>query len=615
MTTLHLQEDVGISWKDLSVWSNRKVADGLFKQQKVQRTRLLNSVSGYARAGSLTVIMGASGAGKTTLLSTVSGRSSANERRGEILLNGRPVEPELMLRISGFMPQTDLTVENLTVLEHLQFMGCLRMDVRVSENQRNRIINNLILDFGLRKCMHSQLRFLSGGERRKVSLAVQLLTDPPVLFCDEPTTGLDSFNALSMVSCLSSLAKNGKTVVCTIHQPTSGVFETFDEVILMVAGGRVAFQGAINDALDHFKTLGMVCPKAYNTAEFLISQLSIREDTRTKKEVYQICDLFDTSESYKIFQKKFNEVNTVYNDTQIVHEIDKQFLRFNTWQGADTSTQFRLLAWRHGLNIARNVNRIFISVCTFLFTGFVIAASYRGVIFDQNGVQNLQGFFNNVITETIFCQSYRSLYTFQAEIPVLLRETKDKVYSVGPFYLSRIIYVVLLCSVETFIFSFTIFWITGFSGGTLSFPQFVAPIAVSGLAATAYGCAMSSNFETVSSASLLMVPLDFISYTFSGMFLQLSSVPFYLRWLKYVSRFYYGVEAFSILQWTSVDEIPCPQNPDIMCLLTADKVLEKYGYRTGDIELDFLGLILMFIVLNTIGYLGIRNRSKQQASY
>lgn len=77
---------------------------------------------------------------------------------------------------------------------------------------------------------------------------------------------------------------------------------------------------SLDNAL-HFSRLGMVCPKAYNTAEFLISQLSIREDTRTKKEVYQICDLFDTSESYKIFQKKFNEVNTVYNDTQIVHEV------------------------------------------------------------------------------------------------------------------------------------------------------------------------------------------------------------------------------------------------------------------------------------------------------
>lgn len=172
----------------------------------------------------------------------------------------------------------------------------LKMDRRVQSSQRHRRILSLLMDLGLSKCCHTQLRRLSGGERRRVSLAVQLLTDPPFLFCDEPTTGLDSYSAGAVVEHLRLFASRGKAVICTIHQPASGIFDLFHQVLL-VAGGRVAFFGEVADASRHFDNLNLVCPPTFNQAEFLVSQLAVipGQEGQCLKKIQWLCDEFDNS--------------------------------------------------------------------------------------------------------------------------------------------------------------------------------------------------------------------------------------------------------------------------------------------------------------------------------
>ncbi|KAL1141029.1 hypothetical protein AAG570_000955 [Ranatra chinensis] len=558
------------------------------------------------RSGTLSAIMGPSGAGKTTLLAAVSQKSSG-EISGEIHMNGHPVDKELMKKMSGFVPQQDLAFESLTVREHLQFMASLKMDRRVSAIQQMRVISGLIQDLGLLMCSKTRLSSLSGGERRRVSLAVQLLTDPPVLICDEPTTGLDSSTAASVINLLRQLTAKGKAVLCSLHQPASGIFEMFDTVTLLVPVGRLAYFGNVNGAKQHFASMNLVCPPAYNTAEYVVTQLNTKPDEITEK--------FISSIPFIKLNKEIEHVKLSENNNQLIFGIEEKFLKFYSVQPPTKLMQLKWLLWRSILELYRNPQKTFLSLVMYIFTAFLVAIPYIGVKLDQEGIQNVQGLNYSVVTETIFTHAYAVVHTFPLEIPILLREMNDGVYQPAPYYLSKVFLLVPRVILETLLFCLVIHWTVGINVGPKGFLIFFIPAMVSGISSSAYGCCLSAMFENVSTASLLSVPVDFISYCFSGIFLQLSSVPVYLVWLKYISRFYYGLEAMTIMQWINVKNIPCSSNPNIPCISSGEGVLVKYGYNPNNLFFDMSGLLIIFFLLHFIGYLFIKRRTQKQSVY
>lgn len=162
-----------------------------------------------------------------------------------------------MHRLSGFVHQDDLFMGALTVLEHITFVANLRLDRRISKLQKMKLINDLLERTGLTHCANTRIghndrnKVLSGGEKKRLAFATELLIKPTILFCDEPTTGLDSYSAQQLIGTLQSLARRGTSIMCTIHQPSSQLFAMFHQVMLL-ADGRVAFMGTPDQALDFF---------------------------------------------------------------------------------------------------------------------------------------------------------------------------------------------------------------------------------------------------------------------------------------------------------------------------------------------------------------------------
>lgn len=648
-----LQEDASssmtLAWNDLSVWvRRRKEGTGLLSRQKYEHKQILNNVCGVAKSGTLMAIMGASGAGKTTMLATVSQRVKGITR-GEILVNGHVVDQQFMCQVSGFVPQQDLAVECLTVREHLEFMARLKMDQRVRASQRHRRILSLLMDLGLSKCCHTQLRRLSGGERRRVSLAVQLLTDPPFLFCDEPTTGLDSYSAGAVVEHLRLFAARGKAVICTIHQPASGIFDLFHQVLL-VANGRVAFFGDVADASRHFDNLGLVCPSTFNQAEFLVSQLAVipgREGECLKK-VQWLCDEFDNSKygqalsdqlaahTGRFLRSDSTETASGLGQAQgLGHSLSRVGRAGRTWSVASEDsyenseefqkylnikkpkrfTQFYWLVWRSLIEIRRQPTDILIRLGMLMFIAVLISTPYVSITMDQKGIQNMQGFLYLIVTEIIFAYSYSVFHTFPHEMPVLLREIGNGLYSPGPYYASKMLILLPRAIVEPFLYTLVVFLVGGLTGGITDFLLLLVPVWACAIAATAYGCLMSASFESIETAAMVSVPYEFISVTFSGLYIQLGNLPSHLAWVPFVSLFYYGNEAVSILQWEKIDSIACDEDPGIPCIGTGHGVLEKYGYRANDLGLDIAGLAGIYVFCHVFGFIALWRRSKRQAVY
>ncbi|RWV92591.1 hypothetical protein GW17_00045018 [Ensete ventricosum] len=235
---------------------------------------ILKGVSGAVLPGEMLAMLGPSGSGKTTLLTVLGGRIGGTRLlTGSITYNGKPFTNSLKRR-TGFVTQDDVLYPHLTVTETLVYTALLRLPSTLSRQEKTAQAEAVMVQLGLTACRSSIIggplvRGVSGGERKRVSIGQEMLIDPSLLFLDEPTSGLDSTIAGRIVSTLWDLTKGGKTVIMTIHQPSSRLFYMFHKVLLLSDGNSI-YYGKGSDAMDYFASVGYAPTVPMNPADFLL---------------------------------------------------------------------------------------------------------------------------------------------------------------------------------------------------------------------------------------------------------------------------------------------------------------------------------------------------------
>ncbi|VFQ95549.1 unnamed protein product [Cuscuta campestris] len=254
-----------LAWKGLTVVIPN-FGDGPTK-------RLLNAITGYAQPGRVLAIMGPSGSGKSTLLDSLAGRLSGNLiLTGDIFLNGS--KSRLNNGAVAYVTQEDLLMGTLTVRETITYSAQLRLPSSLTRTEVAEVVENVITEMGLEECGDHlignwHLRGLSGGEKKRLSIALEMLTEPRMLFLDEPTSGLDSAAAFFAVQVLKNAASCGKTIVCSIHQPSSEVFALFDDLCLLSSGETIYF-GEAGSAVEFFTDSGSPCPSRRSPSDHFL---------------------------------------------------------------------------------------------------------------------------------------------------------------------------------------------------------------------------------------------------------------------------------------------------------------------------------------------------------
>ncbi|KAL3675468.1 hypothetical protein R1sor_025416 [Riccia sorocarpa] len=269
-----------LSWKNLSVYVNNE-------------SQILHDLCGYVEPGRVCAIMGPSGCGKSTLLDCLAGRTSKNITvTGDIRVNGR--KQKISYGTAAYLPQECDLLGTLTVSETIYYSAKLRLPSNTSAKDLQRIVKDAIEQVGLQDSVYTPIgnwhqRGLSGGEKRRVSIAIALLTRPRLLFLDEPTSGLDSASSFHVVSTLRNLGRFGRTILCSIHQPSSEVFRLFETVCLLTTGRQVYF-GNQPGALKFFERAGFPCPTLQNPADHYLHCINSDFDTVKKslKTVYSL---------------------------------------------------------------------------------------------------------------------------------------------------------------------------------------------------------------------------------------------------------------------------------------------------------------------------------------
>ncbi|XP_076032219.1 eye pigment precursor family transporter white [Oratosquilla oratoria] len=607
------QEQLTYSWHNVNVFSSHQVGSGtLFKRQKkgpVEK-HILKDVTGICRPGELLAIMGSSGAGKTTLLNVLTHRNNRKVRiTGDLYVNGKRAEPDMLTSRSAYVQQHDMFIGSLTVKEQLVFQAMLRMDRCLSYEQRMSRVDEVIIELGLSKCADTKIgipgriKGISGGEMKRLAFACEVLTNPPLMFCDEPTSGLDSFMAQNVVAVMKNMAEKGKTILSTIHQPSSEVYAMFDRVLLM-AEGRVAFLGEVDAAYQFFGRIGLPCPANYNPADFFISTLAIQpgKEEGCRTAIATICSEFSKSEDGISIEKAAIE-NAKVNAPSGYYSLDDVEIRKSPYK-ASWCTQFRTVLWRSWLEVAREPLIIRVRFVQVVAIALIIGLVYLGQKYTQESITNINGALFLLLTNMTFQNVFGVVNTFCVQLPIFLREHFNGMYRTDVYFLSKMLAELPFFVFYPFVFVSITYFLVGFNNSVTSFFVCAGIVTLVANTAISFGYMISCVARNLNVALAISAPFIIPLMLFGGFFLNNGSVPWYLTWFRYLSWFSYGNEALLINQWKDVDFIACNNN-STACFPDGRAVLAFLHYDRSNIYFDIVCLFVLFFGYRLVAFLAL----------
>ncbi|KAI3522817.1 hypothetical protein L1887_00867 [Cichorium endivia] len=432
-------------WQDLRVMLPNS-GDGPTK-------RLLHGLNGFAEPGRIMAIMGPSGSGKSTLLDALAGRLAKNVvMAGDILLNGE--KKKLSYGAVAYVTQEDILMGTLSVRETITYSAHLRLPATLTKEEVQDTIEGTILEMGLEDCADRlignwHLRGISGGEKKRLSIALEILVRPRLLFLDEPTSGLDSASAFFVVQALKSVARDGRTVISSIHQPSSEVFALFDDLFLL-SGGETVYFGEAKEAIEFFAESGFPCPIKRNPSDHFLRCINSDFDvvTATLKGSLRVHEGRDESDLFMNMGTAQIKATLVekYRWSKQAVKARAKMKHLSAIRGPATKAttagqagwwkQLNTLTRRSFVNMSRDMGYYWLRVIIYLVVSICVGTIFYDVGTSYTAIL-ARGACGGFITGFMTFMSIGSFPSFIEDMKIFTRERLNGYYGVGVFILSN----------------------------------------------------------------------------------------------------------------------------------------------------------------------------------
>lgn len=545
---------------------------------------VLHGISGVVQKGQFLGVMGPSGGGKTTFLSIICSVSAeqATQRQidGQILINGRRTG-RWTQRIVAFVPQDDKLIGTLTVRECLLYSAILRRPGNSMAEIRTRVQQTLH-ELNLYSIRYSQVggirnrRGISGGERRRVTIGMELVTDPNLIILDEPTSGLDSYTALNLMTNLKDISQRGRTVIMSLHQPSPAMLDMLDQVLLLAKGFQV-YLGPPGEAAEFFARhqhprkdesvpIGEHMLQMVSSAETLVPLLnSITQQPRTEANASESPSASSQTEAAPIKRQS-------------------------------VFTMIRILLWRGFVDIFRNPALLTAHVTVAVLIGLFCGSIFYHADLTVDGAQNRLGaaFF---ILAFLGFWSLTTIDLLHEERSTIARETSGGYYNAYVYLFSKILLdAILLRAIPAILMSLPIYFLMQLQQVTEKFFIFLFTVSTFNITVGLLSMAVTLLSPSAGTASLLINTLLLVGLLFAGHLVNIPSMPSAVRWLHYISPFHYGFQILSVNELLGLRLTFVVPGYASVSGIGGEVFLDTIGITDHDITYDLIIFVIFYAI-------------------